>query len=62
MPLEFWILLWKALFIVGVGLFAILAIVVSIGGAVDIRRLFRTLREEHARYMAAKAEDSGEAG
>lgn len=58
MPLEYWMLLWKALFLVGVSLFAVLAVVVSIGGAVDIRRLFRTLREEHARSMAEGAEDN----
>ncbi len=49
MPLEFWVWLWKCVLIVGVGLFAILAVVVTIGGASDIRKLFRTLREEHAR-------------
>lgn len=58
MPLEFWILLWKAVLIGGVGLFAALAIVVTIGGALDIRQLFRTLREEHAQYMAENSDDS----
>ncbi len=58
MPMEFWILLWKAVLIGGVGLFAALAIVVTIGGAADIRRLFQTLREEHARHMAEKGDDS----
>ena len=52
MPLEYWIMLWKVVLIVGVGLFAALAIVVTIGGALDIRRLFKTLHEEHARAMA----------
>ena len=47
MPIEFWIALWKVVLIGGVGLFAALAIVVTIGGAVDIRNLFRTLREQH---------------
>ena len=56
MPIEFWILLWKALFVVGVGLFAVLAVVVSIGGAIDVRRLFRTLREEHAQHTAERNE------
>jgi len=56
MPLEFWIFLWKALLIVGVGMFAALALVVTIGGAFDIRQLFRTLREEHAQYMAENNE------
>ena len=30
-PLEFWITLWKAVLIVGLGLFATLAVVVTIG-------------------------------
>ncbi len=58
MPLEFWILLWKAVLIGGVGLFAVLAVVVTIGGAFDIRQLFRTLREEHAQAMAENNDDS----
>ena len=58
MPLEYWILLWKIVLIGGVALFTALAVVVTIGGAFDIRRLFRTLREEHARYMAENEEGS----
>lgn len=52
MPLEYWILLWKIVLIGGVVLFTALAVVVTIGGALDIRRLFKTLREEHARATA----------
>lgn len=60
MPLEFWVFLWKAVLIGGVGLFAALAVVVTIGGALDIRQLFKTLREEHAQYMAEGAEGNQE--
>ena len=49
MPLEFWIGLWKVVLVVGVGFFAILAVVVTIGGAMDVVRLLRTLRQDHAR-------------
>ena len=59
MPLEFWIWLWKIVLVVGLGLFAALAVTVTIGGALDVRKLFRTLREEHARNSAA-ADDRGE--
>ena len=52
MPLEFWILLWKAVLIISLLLFAGLAIVVTIGGAGDIRRLFQALRAEHAQQTA----------
>ena len=47
MTLEFWIVLWKAVLIGGLGLFAALAVVVTIGGARDVVRLLTTLREEH---------------
>lgn len=60
MPLEFWILLWKVVLIGGVGLFAALAITVTIGGAFDIRRLFKTLREEHAKHVAESEEGQRE--
>ena len=48
MPLEFWIVLWQVLFVLGVGLFAVLAVVVAIGGAFDIANLVRALRSQQA--------------
>jgi hypothetical protein len=48
MPLEFWIWLWKAVFWISIGLFATLAVVVTIGGAVDVAKLIRALKEAHA--------------
>jgi len=49
MSLMSWMLLWKIVLIGGIGLFAALAVVVTIGGARDVRKLFQTLREEHER-------------
>ena len=49
MPLDFWIWLWKAVFVVSVGLFAALAVVVAIGGAIDVVKLIRALRAARAR-------------
>lgn len=46
MSIEFWILLWKLVLIGGIALFAALAVVVTIGGAADVRRLLRMLREQ----------------
>ena len=46
MSLDSWMLLWKIVLIGGIGLFAVLAVVVSIGGARDIAKLLRTLRGE----------------
>lgn len=52
MPIEFWIFLWQVLLIVALVLFGIMAVVVTIGGAADILRLLKTLREDHARSVA----------
>ncbi len=41
-----WILLWKFVLVISIGCFALMAIIVSIGGASDIRRLFQHLRED----------------
>ena len=43
----FWVTLWKALLIAGMVLFAGTAVVVSIGGLFDIKRLFARIAESH---------------
>ena len=48
MSLDNWMLLWKIVLIGGVGVFALLAVAVTIGGFFDIRRLFQTLRKQQA--------------
>lgn len=48
MTIENWIVLWKVLLIGGVGLFAMLTVVVAIGGARDIAKLLRMLRTQQA--------------
>jgi len=48
MSLAFWVLLWKIVLIAGVAMFAALAVVVSIGGARDIKKLFRRLRDDNS--------------
>ena len=50
MTLQQWMLIWKIVLIGGISLFAILAVVVSIGGFFDVRRLFRTLHAQHAEH------------
>ncbi|MBN1553498.1 MAG: hypothetical protein JXA11_02040 [Phycisphaerae bacterium] len=42
-----WFEFAKIIFYVGLGLFAILAVVVTIGGAKDIRALFAALDKQH---------------
>ena len=41
-----WMLLWKIVLLFTIGCFAVMAVVVTIGGAGDIRRLFQRLRED----------------
>ena len=53
MTLQQWVLLWKIVLIGGVSLFAILSVVVIIGGMFDIRRLFRMLHAQHAEQQKA---------
>ncbi len=43
--MTFWINFWAILLAVATGGFALLAIVVAIGGAGDVRKLFASLRE-----------------
>jgi hypothetical protein len=45
--MDFWISLWKIFFFVSLAAFAVLAVVVSIGGFFNIRSLFKKL-SEHA--------------
>lgn len=46
------------MFIIGVGMFFVLAVVVTIGGLFDIRRLFRVLHEQHAEYLKQNAQNT----
>jgi hypothetical protein len=41
---TFWILSWKGLLIFGLAVFSVMTVCVSVGGALDIRRLFQRLR------------------
>ena len=45
---EYWENLWKFVLLCTCGLFAILSVLVIVGGAMDIRKLFRRLREREA--------------
>ncbi|MHC4116034.1 MAG: hypothetical protein ACYSWO_00865 [Planctomycetota bacterium] len=43
--MDFWISLWKIFFFASLAIFAVLAVVVSIGGFFNIRSLFKSLTE-----------------
>lgn len=46
--MSFWINFWTIVLIVGLTIFAGLAIVVSIGGVFNIRSLFKSLADQHS--------------
>jgi len=54
--MSFWISFWSVLLAVALVIFAGLAVVVTIGGFYDIRRLFRSIDAKHA-----EQEQDGEA-
>ena len=45
--MQVWMLLWKTVLIVGMLLFGLMAIWVAIWGAVDIKKLLRSINTEH---------------
>ena len=45
--MEFWIAFWKYTLIIALSIFFIAAVVVTFFGALDIKKLFKTLNEEH---------------
>ena len=56
-----WIVLWKAILILGVLLFGGMAVWVTIGGFRDIKRLFARIDASHANQDAPQ-EDTDENG
>ena len=44
--MNFWINFWKYLLFGGLGLFAMLAVLVAIGGFFDARSLFKSLKSQ----------------
>ena len=54
MSIESWSIFWKIVFIIGVGMFAILSLLVIVGGAMDVGKLIKRLKND--------AEDSETSG
>ena len=46
MSVEAWSLVWKIVFFTGISLFAILSVLVIFGGARDIGKLIRKLKQD----------------
>ena len=43
--MEFWMILWKAVFIFAIIIFTIMALWVTIGGYFDLKKLFKKLKD-----------------
>jgi len=46
MSIDAWALVWKIVFFTGVSLFAVLAVLVTFGGARDVAKLIRRLKQD----------------
>ena len=45
--MNFWMWLWKIVFVLGVGVFSLMAVWVTIGGWRDVKDLLRDLKAQH---------------
>ncbi len=58
MGMESWIILWKVILIGGISVFAVVAVVVSFFGFLDIKKLLKTLDAEHEQEDPKEANDA----
>jgi uncharacterized oligopeptide transporter (OPT) family protein len=54
MSVESWTIFWKIVFIIGVGMFAILSFFVIIGGAKDVAKLIQRLKKDAAESQTSE--------
>ncbi len=57
--MDFWITFWTWLLICSATVFAVLAVAVTIGGALDIKKLFRSMDAKHAEKERGTDGDRG---
>jgi hypothetical protein len=60
--MEFWMDFWTVVLVGAIGLFALLAVIVTIGGFFDLRRMFRTMAETADQEPDTCREDRGDVG
>ena len=53
MSVESWSIFWKIVFFIGIGMFAILSILVIVGGAMDVGKLIRRLKRDAEESQAS---------
>ena len=61
MNMEFWIHFWRIVLVAALAVFAVLAVVVTIGGFRDVLALFRSIDAQHARDDTNASAGKGEA-
>ena len=49
MEMAFWVSFWGIVLVVGLAAFAVLAVLVTVGGFGDARAMFRRIEEQHKR-------------
>ena len=57
--MSFWIVLWKIVLLGTLAAFSIMAVLVTIGGAFDIVKLLKRLREDEAAEEETSPPDNG---
>jgi hypothetical protein len=55
---DFWITFWSVIFVATLIVFAILAISVTIGGFFDLKRLLKSIDQQHARQETDQSKTS----
>ncbi len=55
--MTFWTIFWAGLLVVCLSVFAVLAIVVTIRGAYDLRELFRSIQLQHDMPDGERSDD-----
>lgn len=54
--MNFWVNFWSFFFFLSIAIFAVLAVVVTIGGFFNIRSLFKSLTVEHKKESSGAKE------
>ena len=57
--MSFWIVLWKIVLLGTLAAFSIMAVLVTIGGAFDIVKLLKRLREDETHQEETSPPDNG---
>ncbi len=54
--MEFWMSVWSFVWFLGLSVYAVLAVVVSIGGGYDLAAMLASLKQRHLDHQQAEAD------